>query len=264
MGLGLMGSSLALALHEARPELSVAGVDADPAVAGKARRRGNLAEVGTDLSMLWGCDLLVLAVPIASMREALEAVAGRATVTTDVASTKAQVMAWAAGAGVDLVGGHPMCGRELSGIDAADARLFQDAPWILTRAEPSVKDLVEAVGARPLVMDAAEHDRLVAGVSHVAFALSAAYVLALARSPDWEGMAELAAGGFRDMTRLASGDPAMYEAIARTNAANLDRRLGEVAAVLDEMRRKVAAGDARLIELFAEAKNVRDRWAAGS
>src|SRR6266571_2391311 len=87
---------------------------------------------------------------------------------TDMASTKATVMEWAAAEGIDLVGGHPMCGKETSGIDHAEAGLFEHAPWVLTRDDGWITELIEAVGAHPVVVDAVTHDRLVAGVSHAA------------------------------------------------------------------------------------------------
>src|SRR4029077_4616399 len=110
-------------------------------------------------------------------------------------------------AGIDLVGGHPMCGREAAGIDGGDADMFKGAPWILTRDDQTVSDLVEAAGAHPLVMDAATHDRLVAGVSHAALMLSVGYVLALSGRADWPEAAKVAATGYRDLSRLAGGDP---------------------------------------------------------
>ena len=81
-----------------------------------------------------------------------------------------------------------MCGREQSGMDAADHEMFRGAPWVLTRDEPKVTELVRAVGAVPIFLEARRHDRLVAGVSHAAFVLSAAYVLAIASSADWQEM----------------------------------------------------------------------------
>jgi len=161
---------------------------------------------------------------------------------------------------VDLVGGHPMCGRERSGIDAADPELFRDAPWILTRPEPVVMELAGQLGARPLVMEAERHDRLVAGVSHAAFMLSIAYVLALSGSGDWADMSRVAGPGFRDMSRLAAGDPELYTAIVSTNREALGVALRDVEATIARLRRHLAAGDARLGELFEEAKRVRDLW----
>ena len=254
VGLGLMGASFAAALRRARPELELVGVDADPATLATALERGLIGEPG-----IAGAELVVLAIPADALREVLPTLP-RGVLITDMASTKAKVCAWAEEAGLDFVGGHPMCGSEAAGIDAADPDLFQGAAWVLTRPEPRVEELVEAVGAHPLVMDPERHDRLVAGVSHAAFVLSAAYLLAVSGDPDWPDLQQLAAGGFRDLTRLASGSPAMYAGIAATNAGNLAEWLRRVEAELAKLRRHVEAGDPRLGELFEEAREARERW----
>ena len=262
VGLGLMGASFALALKKARAETVVVGSDRNPIVVRKALERGIVETANTDLSPVEMADVVVLAAPLSAMRELFPKVAllagGRSV--TDMASTKADVMEWAAAEGIDLVGGHPMCGREKSGIDHADASLYEGAPWVLTRDEPAITDLVEAVGAHPVVMDAVTHDRLVAGVSHAAFLLSVGYVLALSRRDDWPEASRLAAGGFRDMSRLAAGDPDLYAGVARTNRENLVEALDAVGAELARIRRHLEADDPRLIELFEEARRVRERW----
>jgi prephenate dehydrogenase len=259
LGLGLMGSSFALALRRSRPDLSLVGDDPDAATMRRARALG-LIEEGDPRT----ADLLVLAVPIAAMPEVLAGLGGRRGIVTDLASTKAHVLRWAAAAGVDLVGGHPMCGREQAGIDAADPDIFQGAPWVLTRDEPAVTGLVRAVGSWPVFMDAERHDRLVAGVSHAAFVLSAAYVLALAGDADWEAMQHVAGSGFRDVSRLAAGDPGLYAAIVSTNREHLVEALRGVEASLARMRRHLEAGDGRLVELFEEARLTRERWSRGA
>lgn len=256
VGLGLMGSSFALALHRARPDVPVSGADADPATMRRALARG-IVEPGDPLR----ADVLVLAVPIPAMPGVLAGLGGRRRVVTDMASTKAQVMRWAAAAQVDLVGGHPMCGREQAGIENADPDIFAGAPWVLTRDEPVLTDLVGAVGARPVFLDAERHDRLVAGVSHAAFVLSAAYVLALAGDADWADMQEVAGSGFRDVSRLAAGDPGLYAAISSTNRQAVADAVRGVEAALARLRRHVEAGDGRLVELFEEARRARERWA---
>ena len=154
-----------------------------------------------------------------------------------------------------------MCGKESSGVDAADSLIFKDAPWVLTRSEPVLTDLVTAVGAHPIVMDAETHDRLVAGVSHAAFLLSVGYVLALSRRSDWPEASRLAAGGFRDMSRLAGGDPELYAGVTRTNRVNLLVQLDAISAELARLRRHLEADDPRLVELFEEARAARERWA---
>ena len=265
IGLGLMGSSFALALKEARPDTVIVGADTDPTTLRKALDHGVVASASADASVAEIADVIVIGAPIRAMREVFGQLKGKTEgrVVTDMASTKADVMAWASAAGIDLVGGHPMCGKETSGIDAADASVFKDAPWVLTRSEPILTDLVKAVGAHPVVMDAETHDRLVAGVSHAAFLLSVGYVLALSRRADWPEAARLAAGGFRDMSRLAAGDPQLYAGVTRTNRLNLLEQLDAVAAELARLRRHLEADDPRLVQLFEEARAVRVRWAKG-
>ncbi len=262
VGLGLMGASFALAVKKARPGHTIVGLDRDAATALKAMDRGIVSAAGTDFDVLDMADVVVVAVPILAMQDVFASlgphVAGK--VVTDVASTKGSVMEWAATAGIDLVGGHPMCGREAFGIDAADANLFRGAPWIVTRRDETVIGLVEAAGAHPLVMDAAAHDRLVAGVSHAALLLSVGYVLALSGRADWPEASKVAASGFRDMSRLAAGDPAMSAGIARTNRDNLLQQLDAISGSLARLRRHLEADDPRLVELFEEARSVREPW----
>jgi prephenate dehydrogenase len=258
-----MGSSLALALKEAQPGTVVVGSDKSSMTLRKALDRGIVDSASADLSIVDLADIVVVAVPILALKNVFSGLRGRldGKVVTDMASTKVSVLEWASASGIDLVGGHPMCGKEASGIDAADASIFKGAPWVLTNAEPAVMRLVEAVGARPLVMDAAAHDRLVAGVSHAAFLLSVGYVLSLSGRPDWPEASKLAASGFRDMSRLAAGDPELYAGISRTNRHNLVEQLDAISATLAKLRRHLQDDDPRLVELFEEARSVRERWA---
>ena len=264
VGLGLMGASFALALHKARPDVVLVGSDPNPVVVRKALSRGIVTTGNVDLTPLALADVVVVGAPISAMREVFAKVAGipGARLVTDMASTKTDVAEWAAAEGLDdFVGGHPLCGREVSGIDHADASLFEGAAWVLTRDEPRIAELVSAVGAHPVVMDAIAHDRLVAGVSHAAFLLSVGYVLAVSRRSDWPEAAQLAAGGFRDMSRLAAGEPDMYAAVVRTNRDNILEVLDGISSDLARIRRHIEADDPRLIELFEEAREVRERWA---
>ena len=263
VGLGLMGSSFALAIKEAWHDVVLVGSDPDPAVVRKAIDRHVVEAAHSDLSMVDIADVIVIAAPIRALRDVFAKLAGKtaAKVVTDMASTKVAVMDWASSAGIDLVGGHPMCGRELSGIDAADPTIFKGAPWIVTRQDPQVLKLIEAVGSHPVVMSAAVHDRLVAGVSHAAFLLSIGYVLALSRRSDWLEASEVAGSGFRDLSRLAAGDPELYAGVAQTNRENMVAMLDAVSAELARLRRHLEADDPRLVELFEEARAVRERWA---
>jgi len=266
VGLGLMGASFALALKKARPEVVLVGSDPNPLVVRKALEREIVTTANVDYTPVALADVVVVGAPISAMRDVFAKVAGipGARVVTDMASTKSDVLEWAVAEGLDdFVGGHPLCGREVSGIDHADASLFEGAAWVLTRNEPAVADLVEAVGAHPVVLEAITHDRLVAGVSHAAFLLSVGYVLAVSHRSDWGEASALAAGGFRDMSRLAAGDPDMYAWVVRTNRDNILEVLDGISADLARIRRHIEADDPRLIELFEEAREVRERWSRG-
>ena len=263
VGLGLMGASFALALKKARPEIVLVGNDPNPLVVRKALEREIVSTADTDPAVVaMADDLVVVGAPINALREVFAklAVVAEGRLVTDMASTKADVQEWAAAEGLDFVGGHPMCGKEVSGIDHADPSMFEHAPWVLTREEPRIEELVLAVGANPVVIDAITHDRLVAGVSHAAFLLSVGYVLAVTRRGDWPEASRLAAGGFRDMSRLAAGEPDLYAGVVRTNRLNLLEVLDSISAELARLRRHIEADDPRLIELFEEARSVRDRW----
>ena len=264
--MGLMGASFALALKTARPDATLVGSDPNPLVVRKALEREIVSSANTDLSVVAMADLVFVGAPINALRHVFAGLAalGTAPLVTDMAGTKAAVEEWAAAEGLDFVGGHPMCGKEESGIDHADASMYQGAPWVLTRDEPRLSELVEAVGAHPVVLDAITHDRLVAGVSHAAFLLSVGYVLALSGRKDWPEASRLAAGGFRDMSRLAAGEPDLYAGVVRTNRQNIVEMLDAVTAELTRLRRHIEADDPRLIELLEEARTVRERWAKGS
>src|ERR1700716_925093 len=157
-----MGSSFALALKQAKPETVIVGADTDPITLRKALDRGVVASASADASVAEMAEVIVIGAPIRAMREVFGQLKGKTEgkVVTDMASTKADVMEWAAAAGIDLVGGHPMCGKETSGIAAADPSVFRDAPWVLTRDDPQLSELIRTVGAHPVVMDAETHDRL--------------------------------------------------------------------------------------------------------
>jgi len=200
-----------------------------------------------------GANLVVLGAPPLAVLQLIDALGGSlrdalwpGAVVTDVASTKSMIVAAANRAGLRFVGGHPMAGRERSGFEAATPGLFADRPWIVTpgaTAEPSdtvlVEDLARACGATPLRMSADEHDAATAGISHLPLVAAVALVEAVAgvaaeERPGWPAAERLAAGGWRDMTRLARGDVALGTGIAVTNPVQLAARIRALRAELDE------------------------------
>jgi prephenate dehydrogenase len=272
LGLGLIGGSFALALRREGLAQRVAGFDAGPAVAERARERGAITQAcATPQEAVQGADLVVLATPVLAMRALLEAIAPalqRGALVTDTASTKAQVVAWAEAllpAHAAFVGGHPMAGKERSGIEGAEAGLFEGCVYCLARARHTspaaiarLGGIVERLGAHPYMLDVEQHDRLVAGISHLPFVLSSAMVQALGTAPDWPEMARLAASGYRDMARLAAGSPTMYLDICLTNRAAILGWLDAFEAQLQTIRSYIAVNDEALQDYFAQAKYVRD------
>lgn len=160
-----------------------------------------------------------------------------------------------------------MIGKELSGVEAADAALFQNRIYCLTptthtsaTAINKVCMLIESLGARVRFLEPAEHDGQVAGVSHLPFVASIALTCTVASSPAWSDAAVLASTGFRDMSRLAAGNPEMYRDICLTNSEPLVRWLNEYITTLNRLRDQIAAHDASLHETFTGAQQLRLQW----
>ncbi|NJN16671.1 MAG: prephenate dehydrogenase/arogenate dehydrogenase family protein [Oscillochloris sp.] len=281
VGLGLIGTSLGMALRSADPKesplgaIEVVGFDRDQRALKEAR--GRLAidrEARTLADALRETNLVVLATPVLAAREVMSQIAvllPPGTVVTDVASTKAEIATWAGELlplGISYVGGHPMAGREQSGAGAAVPDLFQDAIYCLTtirNTRQEAVDLVEAmvrtIGAKPYYIDPQEHDAYVAGISHLPLLLSAALIEVTSSSPAWKEMAPLAATGFRDVSRLASGDPEMHRDILLSNKAGMSRWINDMLRLLLDVRDQIEAGDSAAIEeLLRRAREQREAW----
>jgi prephenate dehydrogenase len=232
-GLGLIGGSLARALTRAGHP--VIGLDR-PAVLRRARRTRAIRRAARSLpEALATADVLVLAAPpranIALLREAARR--GRpGLVITDVSSVKRPICAEAARLRLrSFVGGHPLAGTERSGFEASSASLFQGRSWILTpgpgarRAAGVVASLVRAVGARPVRLAPADHDRAVAFLSHLPQLVSWALMDAVGADPAGARHRRLAGPGFRDMTRLARSPRGLWRQILAQNRAEVRRAL---------------------------------------
>jgi prephenate dehydrogenase len=285
IGLGLIGGSLGLALGTADPKeaplgrANIIGYDLDPRVtrAAKARLVIDVAVDSIADAARMG-DIIIIATPVLAVREVMAQIAPHVrhgALVTDTASTKAQIVRWAREllpTTVSFVGGHPMAGAEQAGVEAANLDLFRGSVYCLcfdphTRAEAvdTAFALAETVGAKPYAIDPAEHDTYVAGISHLPFLLSVALTELASRSPGWVEMRPLASSGFRDTSRLASGDPTMHRDICLSNTAALTHWLDEAGAVLAELRQAIAAQDGPALErVFAHAQQKRDEWLRSS
>jgi prephenate dehydrogenase len=260
VGLGLIGGSIGLGLR--RAGWRVAGRDRDPAVEQRALVEGVVDAVGDDPA----AEITFVATPAgvtpAAARDALAAGPG---VVTDVAGVKATVT----GAVDDprFVGGHPMAGSEAEGLDGATADLFSGAVWILTptaatdpEAYATVHSAVSALGAEVVAVDPERHDAIVAVVSHVPHLTAAALMAVAAEHAEAEPgpLLRLAAGGFRDMTRISAGHPGIWPDVCADNARAITGVLDELMAELGRLRTIVAGGErSALVERLERARAAR-------
>jgi len=258
VGCGLIGGSIGLALRERG--WHVTGSDDDAAHADRALELGALDVVGTDGE----AELTFVATPAGAVVDAAWAALAGSGVVTDVGGVKASIVA-----GVDhprFVGGHPMAGSEQEGVDGARGDLFQGAVWVLTPtaitdddAHTLVRSVVTSLGAEVVELPPARHDALVAIVSHVPH-LTAATLMTMAAegAEEHRALLRLAAGGFRDMTRIASGHPGIWPDICAENRDAIVAALEELEASLRKIRDVVAAGDrSSLLDVLERARAAR-------
>lgn len=287
IGLGLIGGSVAAAARRAWPDLTVVGVDAVEAACRRALELGVATEAHPadatreDLGdALSGVELVVLATPVAEALRWLDRLheAGYRGIVTDVCSTKSAIVAKAAALrpAYAFIGGHPMAGSERSGIDAANPELFDGAYYVLTPMADTdagafrrVHEFVTGLGARPISIPADVHDEAVALISHVPHVAAAALVALVAEQPAGEDALRLAAGGFKDMTRIAAGSPDLWTGICSENADRivdgLDRLQDVIARFKDALARRDAGEVRSLLAAAAEVRrSLPARWVPAS
>jgi prephenate dehydrogenase len=274
VGLGLMGGSIALALRGKVDTLI--GVDRERAVCRQATRRGVVDEAGTNLEDWIGlADLVILATPVRAIVDMLGQIgpwlADGATVI-DLGSVKRPVVTAmdALPPTVRAVGGHPMCGKEKSGLDAAEADLYQGRTFVLCQTDRTddqtlrlAETLCDTIGARPYMLDAERHDSAAAKVSHLPALLSAALVGGVMSGGTADpATGHIASTGFRDISRLAASDPTMMTDILLTNADTIAESTAVVRAELDALVAMTQAGDAEALRAHLEAiRQARTDWA---
>jgi len=267
VGLGLIGGSLGLALRKGKIARKVIGFSRHEATIRRAIARGAIDDGDTELCPDWlgHSDLVVIATPplavAATARRIAKITSGRIFLT-DVASTKSEIvkeLERSLPSRISFVGAHPMAGSERSGIDAADPALFRDAVCVITptprtnsAARARVSLLWHGVSSRVVSMPAARHDALVAQISHLPHLTAAA----LTRAPDPAALA-LAAGGFADATRIAAGDPALWEEICRTNRREILSALVRLQRELNQLKKLLRGGRSRELRQFLAAAQRR-------
>jgi prephenate dehydrogenase len=257
IGLGLIGGSISVGLSKSG--WTVIGYDADPDVLAIAKDRGLASTYADSLDAVLepAPDVVIVAVPPKATIEVLSDMAVD-TAVMDVAGVKAPVLAVTdhlAG----FVGTHPMAGRETSGPTAASAALFRGASWVVIDgaspdADRSVVSVIETLGGRVVRMSASDHDAAVARISHLPQLVAGAL---LATAVDEDGALELAAGSFRDLTRVGASLPIPWVEILQTNAPAVLASIGVLRERLALLEAAIVSDDDTLLALLSEARQTR-------
>ncbi|MFH1347765.1 MAG: prephenate dehydrogenase/arogenate dehydrogenase family protein [Candidatus Margulisiibacteriota bacterium] len=274
IGVGLIGGSIGLGLKKVSADVKIIGIPRRDETVQEAKSLGAIDEGTTDPKRgVAEADVIFLCTPINLILPILKEIAPalkKGAIVTDVGSTKAEIVSQAEKIlpkGTFFVGGHPMAGKEQVKLEAAEAELFKDKTWVLTtnsktskKALGEVGKLVGLLGAKMIEMDTKTHDLAVAGISHTPLAISAALVNSVQDAEKAkEEMKSCAASGFRDTTRIASGDPILGVDMFTTNKKAVLQTLAAFKKSLARLERLIKESDADEIEKELEkAKNFRD------
>lgn len=278
IGLGLIGGSLARAFREKLGITDITAVDRDSGALQSAVRDGVIrrgcSEPDDDV---WNSDVIFLCTPVKASLDFVALAARHAKpgcILTDVCSTKAEIAACtdALEQPVVFIGGHPMAGTEKAGYAASFPHLFENAYYILCPGKNSTPEalhtltgLIRGIGAIPVHMNPVEHDRVTGCISHFPHIVASSLVNLVRKAETQDArMQTLAAGGFRDITRIASSSPEMWENIVLSNGRQLETILDTYVDMLQEVKKAIQAGSREEIhEFFASAKAFRDKLPEG-
>ena len=280
IGCGLMGGSFALAARQAGLVQTIVGFSASEKTRQRARELRVIDQACASVAeAVRGADLVLLAVPVGAMRDSFAAMApalSAQTLLMDVGSTKCDVIAAAVATLGDklscFVPAHPIAGKEVAGIDHADAQLYQDRRTILTplssnsmRHTRLAHDIWSAMGSQVCTMTAEAHDQTFAAVSHLPHLLAFAAVHALTTHPQGADYLDMAGPGFRDFSRIAASDPAVWRDILSANRTEVLAQLAHFRASLAQLEAAMQQGDTKgLQQLIQQASDVRSGWALPS
>ncbi len=278
IGLGLIGGSLARALKKADPQLTVMAYmrSADKLIQAKA---DGVVDVILDRvdETIGQCDMIFLCTPVEYNEQYLRMIKPYlkpGALVTDVGSTKTSIHRAARELSMEdcFVGGHPMAGSEKTGYENSSDHLLENAYYMITPPEGApeenvqrLREIAQAVNAIPMVLSCREHDLAVAAISHLPHIVASSLVNLVRDSDDSrETMKQIAAGGFKDITRIASASPEMWEQICMTNTENisrmLERYIGELTSVLAALQEKDEAAVRRLFSSSRDYRNsISDR-----
>ena len=278
VGLGLIGSSMGLALRKAQPEFKVVGHDKDSSLARKAQELGAVEKWERNLiSAVEEAELVIISASVADIRKVLESSGPYLRpdcVVTDTSTVKGEIMKWAdelLPETAHFVGGHPMVSQNYE--DAADARpdLFAGTTYCIVpspKAHPAAVELVTSMvitlEAEPFFLDAEEHDGQTAAVEHLPMMLSAALLMSTTQAPSWRDLRRLPGETFKRATQFPSADAEINAAISLANRENISRSIDTYVDSLRELQQRLkAADDGTWEELLTQLIDTRARWLAG-
>lgn len=276
VGLGLIGGSIAKALKQNAPEYEMIAYDVDKKMLDLAVEEGIINKGYNKLNEAFcTCDFIFLCAPVTKNDENLVKLSGYlkdGAVLTDVGSVKGDIHRHISKLGLKeyFIGGHPMTGSEKTGYANAKPELFENAYYMITPTElttidrvESYKKLVQLMGAIPLVVHPDVHDYLTGAISHLPHVIAASLVNLVQKEDEkQDGMMKMiAAGGFRDITRIASSSPEMWEAICMTNAENIVKLLEKYIADLEDIKKSISQQEKKAIyHFFSQARDYRDSF----
>ncbi len=276
IGLGLIGGSIARGLKRSHPEITIMAYMRTRSKLEQAKREGMvdiiLDGIGPELNQ---CDLVFLCTPVeynASYLEQIGPYLKPRALITDVGSTKTDIHRQVTRLGLEavFVGGHPMAGSEKTGYENSSDHLLENAYYIITPTTKSSREnidrlvaVAQAIGSIPIVLDYERHDQITAAISHLPHIVASSLVNLVKDSDGEDGMMKrLAAGGFKDITRIASSSPEMWEQICMTNSRNLSCALNLYIASLQSVARQLDTCDSRSIyRLFETSRDYRNTFA---
>jgi prephenate dehydrogenase len=273
IGLGLIGGSLARALHDKLGIMDITAVNRTPEAISQAVRDGSIRQGFCELNdHVYYSDIIFICTPVKQALKYLDLLAGKVKpgcIVTDVGSTKGEIASYAESLpnAPCFIGGHPMAGTEKTGYAAGFAHMFENAYYVLTPGRRTTDDalnkmtgIVKGIGAIPVIMDAAKHDIVTAGISHLPHVIASALVNMVSSLDIQDGsMSMHAAGGFKDLTRIASSSPEMWENIVLSNGPRLKELIEYFREVLGDFEKNLEAFDSgEILKFFSNAKDFRD------
>ena len=273
IGLGLIGGSIAKTIRRIHPDSIIYGFDTDIDSLKMAKEDGTLTQYFETLdSTFSSCDIIFLCAPVSNNIEYLKELKGiisESCLLTDVGSVKEPIQSAIKELGMEsnFIGGHPMAGSEKTGLSNASETLLENAYYIITPTKkspsPAVEELtklVRSLGAIPLVLGYEQHDYATAAISHLPHVIAYSLVNLVRESDDEnEIMKTIAAGGFKDITRIASSSPVMWENICLSNQEQILKLLDNYIHTLEVVRTNIADADSpALLDAFTAAKDYRD------